>query len=329
MKVELRHLRYFVAVAEELHFRRAAERLYVTQPALSRQIAQLEHELGIPLFKRDRRRVELTQAGKVLLEDVRSTLVRLEQSLANARWAHGATDHVLRVGFPPSQANVVRPLLDTFRNRQPDVWLEEHCLSSKAQVAALRDAALDVGFFHGPVDDELLTAVPLQGPALTVALPSAHRLARIDEVPFGALASERLILPSQRRQPDYWGRVLAWCRAALVTPELVPLEESQPFLPSIVLPKVAAGEGIWLLPTAAPTVTPPGVTFRPVRLPSAGVDLAVVWRTNAVSPLVEDFVGTALETRRAQEEEGTQVWLRSDWQGANGLVGTRQGAYAG
>ncbi len=326
MTVELRHLRYFVAVAEELHFRRAAERLYVTQPALSRQIAQLEHELGIQLFKRDRRRVELTRAGKVLLEDVRSTLVRLEQSLANARWAHGATDHVLRVGFPPSQAAVVRPLLDTFRSRQPDIWLEEHCLSSKAQVAALRDAALDVGFVHGPVDGERLTAAPLQGPALTVALPSAHRLSRIDEVPFGALASERLILPSQRRQPDYWDRVLVWCRAALVTPELVPLEESQPFLLSVVLPKVAAGDGICLLPTAAPTVTPPGVTFRPVRLPSADVGLAVVWRTNAVSPLVEDFVGTALETRRAQGEERIQVWLHSDRQGANGQVGIRQGA---
>jgi DNA-binding transcriptional LysR family regulator len=325
MNVELRHLRSFVAVAEELHFRRAAERLYVTQPALSRQIAQLEHELGIRLFKRDRRRVELTAAGMVLLEGVRSTLVRLEQSLANARWVHGAADHVLRVGFLPSQADVVRPLLDAFRNLQPDVWVEEHCLSGKAQAIALRDEALEVGFFHGPVDDELLTAAPLHGLTLTVALPSAHRLANADEIPMRALASERLILPSQRRQADYWGRVLAWCRAAVVTPELLPLDESQPFVLSIVLPKVAAGEGVCLLPTAAPTTMPPGVTFRPVILPTAGFDLAVVWRTDTVSSLVEEFVGTVLATRRAQAEATTRAWHHSDWQGADRLVGARQG----
>lgn len=321
MNVELRHLRYFVAVAEELSFRRAAKRLYVTQPALSRQIAQLEHELGIQLFKRNRRRVELTAAGKVLLEGVRSTLVRLEQILANARWMHGAADHVLRVGYLPSQADVVRPLLDAFRNLQPDVWIEEHCLSSKAQAAALRDEALDVGFLHGPVDDELLTAARLQGLRPIVALPSTHRLADADEIPMRALASERLILPSQRRQPEYWARVLAWCRAAVVTPELLPLDESQPFVPSSVLPKVAAGEGVCLLPTAAPTTMDHGVICRPVTLPTAGFDLAVVWRTGAISSLVEEFVGTALATRRADVEVTTRAWHHPDGHGVNGLVG--------
>ena len=307
MNIELRHLRYFLAVAEELNFHRAAERLYVTQPALSRQIAQLEHELGVQLFQRDRRRVELTPAGAALVDGVRDTLVRLEQSLANARWAQGATEHVLRVGYLPSCIHIVDPLLDAFRHRQPQLWLAKHPMLGRAQAVALRERALDVGFFYGPVDDELLTATPIEGMRLTVALPVDHRLADLSPVPMQALASERLLLPNRQRWYPYWARVQAWFQAAVITPELVPLGESQPFLLSTVLPKVAAGEGVCLLQIPAWRLKYPEVVFQPVKLPTAAFDLAVVRRADAVSAEVKDFVVTALEARRAQLEPRTRT----------------------
>ena len=113
VNVELRQLRYFIAVAEELHFRRAAERLYVTQPAISRQIALLEHEIGVRLFERNRRRVELTPAGSVLLDNLREVLVQLDRSLAEARWTGQQALLALQLGCDPSDVCTLLPVLDT------------------------------------------------------------------------------------------------------------------------------------------------------------------------------------------------------------------------
>jgi DNA-binding transcriptional LysR family regulator len=292
MTIELRQLQYFVAVAEQLHFRGAAERLFISQPTLSHQIATLEKALGVRLLDRDRRRVALTDAGAAMLEDARQLLAQFDQTVAHARWAGGLTDAGLRVGFPAYGAHAVRELLQVFRREHPEVWLEELGMGIAAQIRALEAGTLDVGFVRPPVDAGL-AAEPVLAQELVVALPSAHRLATLEQVPLRELAGKPLLMPSHLSHPGYYAYVTALCQLAGFRPTIVPLEESQPFSMDTLLPMVAAGTGLTLLTTAAPRATWDGIAFRPVTPPSPLYKLAVAWRPDDQSPHVRTFVEIA------------------------------------
>ncbi len=194
--MELRHLRYFIAVAEELHFTKAAERLHIAQPPLSQQIQQLEAELEVKLFDRKtKRQVELTEAGKVFLQEAYQLLVQLEKAVAlTQRTGRGETGQ-LRIGFTSLVIYDLLPvILRQFREQFQEVELVLLELTTSKQEQALRDSLIHLGFAHPPLEDDTLSYQCIYRETLVVALSSTHLLAQKDHISVRSLLSEPLIM---------------------------------------------------------------------------------------------------------------------------------------
>jgi len=217
--MDLRHLSSFVAVAEEGSFTRAARRLYVSQPALSQRIRKLEDELGARLFERRGRDVELTEAGRALLEGAYG----MERAIEAAREAAGVGTGRLRVGFVEYANHAVLPeVLGAFRRLRPDAELEYREGSTAEQVGALREGEIDVGFVGLPLEDS--SGLLLQRVArvvLMAALPEGHRLATRRAVSLADLAGERFLLFPREFNPGYYDLLVGRCREAGFDPEVV------------------------------------------------------------------------------------------------------------
>lgn len=299
--MELRHLRYFVAVAEELNFSRAAGRMYLSQPALSQQIRKLEESLGVKLFNRTRRQVELTEAGEVFLEGSRRALMQIENSVRAAREVGGVESHHLRVGFPEyANHTAVADMLQTFQRRYPYVELEEYEMftlqQTLQQVQELREGRLDAGFLLAPVVDDALATRRVLDIELVAALPEDHPLAANDELPMGVLADERIILFSRRFHPYCYDYVVRCCEEAGFEPDVVQRNEPQLYSGATTYRMVASGVGIGIV--ARPMVSPsrlPGVVFRPLQEPSPVLELAVTWRREDPSPNLRAFLEVVWE----------------------------------
>lgn len=299
--MELRHLKYFVAVAEELNFSRAAGRMYLSQPALSQQIHKLEESLGVKLFNRTKRQVELTEAGEVLLEGARRALMQIENSVRAAREVGGAESRHLRVGFPEyANHTAVADILQTFQRRYPYVELEEHELftlqQTLQQVQDLREGRLDAGFLLAPVVDDTLATKRILDIELVAALPESHPLAVNNELPVSALAGERIILFSRRFHPYCYDYVVRCCEEAGFEPNVIQRNEPQLYSGATTYRMVASGVGIGIV--ARPMVSPsrlPGVVFRPLREPSPVLELAITWRREDPSPNLQAFLEVVWE----------------------------------
>lgn len=305
--MELRHLRYFVAVAEELNFSRAAGRVYLSQPALSQQIRKLEEELGITLFYRTKRRVELTEAGEVLLAGARQALVQVEQSVRAAREAGGAGDSRLKVGFPEYVNHTpVADVLQTYRRRYPYVELEEHEMftlqQTWQQVTELRNGDLDMAFLLAPVsDDEGLECERVLRIEMVAALPEEHPLADKSVVPVSALADERLLLFSRHFHPGCYDYIVGCCREAGFEPDVVQKREPQLYSGATTYRMVAAGIGLGVV--AYPLVhdaRPSGVVFRPLSDPTPMLELVLAWRRDDLSANPAAFLEVVREFAPAE-----------------------------
>lgn len=292
--VTLRQLHYFVTVAEELHFRRAAERLFMSQPALSHQIARLEGQVGVRLLERNRHRVELTAAGASFLDGAREALAQVQRSVARARWAGGQTSHGARIAYPAHCRDIVRRIVRAFSSRHPDVWLETHEMYTAAQVHALSRRALDIGFVHPPVAGKLAIEA-LIDEVLVVLLPANHRLARRPTVPLSALAGERILMPAGGTMSWYHKHVATRCRLAGFEPRLAWLRAGQPFDLKTVLPLVSDGVGVCLRTTSLPRRDAAGVVSLPVQERAPAVKLAIAWRREDPPPFLELFLRVARE----------------------------------
>jgi DNA-binding transcriptional LysR family regulator len=288
MQVELRQLRYFVAVAEELHFRRAAQRLLLTQPALSHQIARLERELGVRLLDRDRRGVALTSAGTILLQGARRALREVDQTLAAALWTSGLTSHAVRIGYPAFAVRVVRGLIEAFRDRHPEMWVDEHQLQSRRVRDALLNRTLDVGFVSLSAGDRLRT-IPVVPEGLTVLLPAAHPLAERDRIPLRLLAHEALLMADQRSAPGYHAAITAACRQAGFTPTTIPLDAEGTSTLKALAETVAREWSLALLPADAVEPIIPDVVSRPIELPPRALHLMLAYRDDDGSDPVRAF----------------------------------------
>ncbi len=305
--MELRHLRYFVAVAEELNFSRAAGRMYLSQPALSQQIHKLEQELGVGLFDRTRNRVALTEAGKTLLEGARRVLVQVEQITRSTREVGGAERSHLGVGFPEyANHTLVADVLQAFQRRYPYVELEEHELftlqETLLQVDKLRDGSLHAGFLLAPVQDEELNSEHVLDIDLVAAIPEGHPLAANDEVRIRELEDERIILFSRRFHPYCYDYVVECCREAGFEPDVVQRKEPQLYSGATTYRMVASGVGIGIV--ARPLVSPsrlPGVVFRPLREPAPVLGLAVTWKKEDNSPNLQAFLEVVREFAASAE----------------------------
>jgi DNA-binding transcriptional LysR family regulator len=284
--MELRHLRYFVAVAELLHFGRAAVRLQIAQPSLSHQIRQLEAELQSTLLDRTKRRVRLTEAGGAFLEEARAILAHADRAAVIARLGshgeHGRVRIALAYWIDPTR---IIAAIESFNGRHPAVRIEMRRMAMPSQIAALQDEKLDVGFVRAPIGDDALASDVLAREPLVVALPASHRLAARRRVFLSALAAESFVLVPRDSLPVFFDLVFETCRNAGFIPRALHDADH----PSMVLGLVAAGLGISLVPASAQANAPRGVVFRTMRPSSPIVQTVVAWRRNA-SPLVDDFV---------------------------------------
>jgi DNA-binding transcriptional LysR family regulator len=295
LKLDLRRLRYFAAVAEELSFSRAAERLHMAQPPLSYQIKQLEQELGVKLFARTGRGVRLTDAGQVLFEEARRIFVQLEQTARLVERVGGGEVGQLNLGFVPSASNeVLPPLLHHFRRRFPDVELFLQEMRPDEVVQRLHSAQVDVGFFYLPFEDtdRRLDFRSVSREVLVVALPEAHPLAQEPEIELRALAHEPFILPMRYKMPGLHAQVIEACRQAGFAPQAV---QKDIWLMQTIIGLVAGGLGVALVPSSLRKVGRQGVAYRPVRGLAPSVEMAVVWRRDDSSMVVQSFLRVAHE----------------------------------
>ncbi|MGW3032940.1 LysR family transcriptional regulator [Streptomyces sp. NPDC001178] len=282
--MELRHVRYFLALVEECHFGRAAQRLHVAQSALSQQIKQLERELGTPLFHRSTRRVEVTDAGRHLAGYARSILAEVER--AEEQMALLATGRAGRVsiGFVGTATYDILPrIARTVRAQLPDVSLELRGELLKPElVEGLLDGTCDLALLRTdtPVD-AAVALTPLRSERLVAVLPTGHPLADRAEIPLAALADEPFVVHPSRDRSSMHGRVLAACaRAGFEPATLIEVGETATL---VVL--VAAGNAVALVPESVQSLRLDGVTYLPL-VETETVDLALARRAGHDSPAV-------------------------------------------
>jgi len=297
--MELRHLRYFVAVAESLHFGRAAARLRIAQPSLSHQIRRLEDEVQVTLLRRTNRQVEMAEAGRVFLQEARDIIARADRATVMARQVGSGYGPRLRIGigYLSDQSNVAA-LLGAFHAQHQDIQVETKTMSVPAQIAALLDGQLDVGFVRPPVGDAALSSEIVISEPLVVALPREHRFASRPRVRLSALANEPFILPPREAVPVFHGAVLKACRDAGFVPHAAHEVDQL----NMVLRMVAAGEGVALVPAAARKIHQHCVVYRPLRPAANSVETAIAWRRADSSAMLAAFISTARRTLHQASE---------------------------
>lgn len=284
--MELRHLRYFAAVAEELHFGRAARQLHIVQPALSKQIAMLESELGVQLLRRNRRRVELTDAGRAFLADARKVLAQAERAVERASAAARGESGVLVAGFIPPALNSVLPAaLGRYRGRYPGVRLVLRESTNRAAVEGVLAGRYHVAFVRVPFGDAGLRCELACEEPVMLALPAGHPLAALAEVPLAALRDEEFAMIPRSQEPELHDYYLACCAEAGFSPRMV--HEVSTTLVAVGL--VAAGAGVAFVPSSTAVVARCGVVYRPLRHPAPLLRLAAVWRPDP-GPVLRSFL---------------------------------------
>ncbi len=288
--MELRQLRYFTAVAEELSFSRAAERIHISQPPLSRQIAALEAEIGVRLLDRNKHKVALTEAGKAFLDEAHKTLACADNAAVVAVRAASGQVGRLSLGFGGSAAYTFLPtVLRTFRRRYSGVQLSLLNLPMTAQLDAILDRRIDMGMLMMPVLEDAIATSLLMKDRVVVALPSGHALATKRSIRLAALAPYDQVLFTRGGGLGYFSHVMDLCRKAGFVPRVV--EETAPM--ESVIGLVAAGVGIALVPAMAQKLRIAEVVYRPISESYAAVQFAMAWRKDNTSPALRALLAIA------------------------------------
>ena len=284
-----RRLGYFVAVAEELSFTRAAQRLHMAQPPLSQQIALLEKEIGTPLFDRSRRSIRLTAAGAALLPEARRLLTDLDETVRMVRGVGDGTVGSLTVGFVPSAMGGVLPdLLGEFRATHPAVELTLREMAPDALLRAVHERRLDVAVLYLPISEPDLAHRRLASEDLLLALPEAHPAATASAVALADVAGEPFVLPERHDVPGLHAAVTTLFADAGVTPRVA---QRGVWLIQTVLGLVAAGIGLAVVPSSAATLRRRGVALRPLAEAAHRLELAAIWRRDDASPPLSGLLG--------------------------------------
>jgi DNA-binding transcriptional LysR family regulator len=285
--VELRQVRSFVVVAEEMNVGRAAARLHLTQPSLSRQIAALEHDLGVELFARVKRRFVLTAAGSVFLADARELLRRADDAVLNAQRTQRGELGTLRLRFVQSATFEALPrLLGAFREAYPEVVLDLEAMTTLHQIEALRDGRIDVGLLRLPTAEPGLNSRLVTEDPLVVALPAKHRLAKRRRISLAELAEDDFVLYSEASGPSVYGRIVGYCRDAGFVPRIVQEGVDVQTIVSLV----AAGLGVSLLIAPTPPIDPASVVYCKLSDDLPTWSLSVAWSPDNSSPVLERFL---------------------------------------
>ncbi|CAM3753130.1 LysR family transcriptional regulator [Nocardiopsis gilva] len=292
-----RHLRHFLAVAEEMHFGRAAELLGIAQPPLSQSIQRLERELGVELFDRSRRRIELTTAGRLLVDEATALLAREERLRTVMRKARDGELGTLRAGVPPdTPAVVLQSLLHRLAEEAPGLDVDLQELASAEQVRLLAAAQLDVGLLHHPVDAADLRFGPVVEVALGVVLPRTSPLARLREIAPADLAGHDLIAFPRATAPGWYDRILRTAREHGFTPARVRHAGNPEFLLGLVL----AGHGV-AFEQEAIARREPRVAWRPLTGTPLRRRVSAAWPRQGAHPAAPRFAAIAASILDEQE----------------------------
>jgi len=287
--MELRHLRYFVAVAGELHFTRAAERLHISPPSLTQQIQNLEHELGARLFARTKREVKLTDAGRRFLDEARATLQQAERAELVARRAGRGEVGRVEIGFVSSAAcaGLLTIALPSYRQSFPLVDLAIRKLETPRQIEQLTEGRLDVGFLRPPTRYPAgISAIVVARQPIVVALPDNHRLACADAISPASLIGESFVAWPFETDTGLHRHLTALSQMGRFTPRI---GGRAPDMLAIIT-MVAAGFGIAAVPQSIACLQIPGVTYRPLTRGAQQDELAAAFRKDERTPAVKAFI---------------------------------------
>ena len=288
--MELRHLRYFVAVGEEEHYGRAARRLRLAQPALSRQIQDLEQEIGFRLFDRLPRGVKINEAGKLFLNDARSILQEVNDATARAKRIASGLAGTLRIGFVQSMSwrGIVPDSFRRFRKLQPDAELQLKPSSSSEQLHAIQSGSLDAGFVFAPPNTAReLAQFEIGFLNVVLAVPAGHALTKIKGLRLRDLIDAPFVWFPRRVSPHFFDRLIAKCvRGGLKAPRIVQEASDE----VVILSLVACRVGVAFVSSASRGRLPPGVELMPVTDLNVQLPFALVWREDNRSPLLAKFV---------------------------------------
>jgi len=287
--MELRHLRYFVAVAEELHFSRAADRLHLSPPSLTEQIQRLERELGARLFMRTKRNVALTDAGARFLEEARLTLRQAERAELVARLAGRGEVGRIEIGYVSSAActGLLTAAVAAYRRAHPLVSLSIWKMETSRQLDQLAEGRLDIGFLRPPARYPVgISAMILARQAVIVALPNDHRLAETDPISAAMLAEEQFIAPTFETELGIYRHTVAVGEQGRFVPRIA--ERAPDFFTIVTL--VAAGFGIAVVPQSCACIQIPGVVYRSLSSQTKQAELAVACRRDEKAPAVKAFL---------------------------------------
>ena len=303
--VELRHVRYFIAVAEYLNFRKAAEQLHIAQPPLSRQIRQLEEDLGVTLFVRSKRRVELTKAGHAFLEEARKLIVQAGHAAEAARHAQKGESGIVRIGIASGLGGVVSRVVFAHRKKLPTINVECKDIFSSQQNEAVLKGEIDIGFLRPPVDQVNLDCELLFEEEFVVVLPKTHRLAKRRSLKLKDVADEPLIIFHRNFSSGLYDKILGLYSRQGFTPRLTRTHVEAHEEAGAIM--VASGKAIFIGAGAIVNRTVSGVELVSVRLnePEAKIDVYVSWRKGEDSPVILAFLDSVRRVFRSSAHKET------------------------
>ncbi|MBF2028304.1 MAG: LysR family transcriptional regulator [Oscillatoriales cyanobacterium C42_A2020_001] len=286
--MELRHLRYFVAVAEELHFNRAAERLHIAQPPLSQQIKQLEAELGVELFyRRTKRQVQLTEAGQVFLQATYRILTQVEQAISDTQRAGRGETGTLIIGFTSTVVYDILPaILSQYRQQFPNVNLVLQELTTTQQEESLQNHQIEVGFCHPPLKENSLELEQILREPLVVAVAETHPLACETTISIDSLANESFILFPRHLGPGFYDQIVSFCQQANFSPKVV----QEAVQMQTIIGLVSANIGVAFVPASLQNLRRSGVTYKPLQGETPHVEVAIAWRSDNITPVLREFL---------------------------------------
>jgi DNA-binding transcriptional LysR family regulator len=292
--LELRHLKYFMTVAEELHFGKAATRLNMAQPPLSQQIRQLEEELGVSLFHRTKRSVELTEEGKVFLESVYQIFNNLEEAIEKVRKVNRGEIGEIVIGFIASAAYDILPsMMKYYREQYPAIKVVLKQLSSQEQINSLLEGTIQIGIISEPTESESINYEIIRQEPMVLALPKEHPLAA-DTSPINLvdIAYESFILTSRDANPRHYDGVINSCYQAGFSPNIV--QETKEM--SSVISLVSSGIGIAIVPTSIQLLLKNAIVYRDIKNIKFRTTTALAWESGNISPIVNAFIELTKKT---------------------------------
>lgn len=298
MNIEMRQLRYFIAVAEEMHFGRAAVRLHMTQPPLSQTIMALEAGLGTPLFARTRRSVALTPAGTALLPEARRILLQAEALPELARRAACGASGRLTLAFVSSaDYNVLPTFLRNFRSQYPQVQIELREATSDVQLEELLQGQVDAGLLILPLPDKSQAALDclsvLSEPLILAAPEDLPALKGKPSIALADLADMPLIIFPRRLAPTFHDAILAYFHELGLTPRI----GQEAIQMQTIISLVSAGMGIALVPQSVSNLKRPGVAYKPLAAATPWIETGIAWRRDNASPVLHAFLDSLRKNR--------------------------------